>query len=110
MAKKPVNNKRNKTADGSNGSNTGAVLTRYVEQFEHLDKQDEALKEQKKSVNESRKSIAAEAKGEGFDVALIKRLVKDRKDADAAAEREQLYAQYAAAIQLDLFGELKEAA
>ncbi len=50
----------------------GGKIRAFVERIEHLDSEIQELNEQKKEV-------FAEAKGEGFDVKILKEIVKLRK-------------------------------
>jgi uncharacterized protein (UPF0335 family) len=78
-------------------SNSGGAVARYVERYENLD-------ERKADLAEDYKQLGAEVKAEGFDAAVIKQLVKLRRD-EKARKRFALVQTYAAACQLDLFGE-----
>lgn len=77
-------------------SNTNKVLLDYVQRFE-------LLNVTKENLSEDFKELARQAKGEGFDVATIKELVKVRKNEEKARERAQLLSTYASAIQIELF-------
>lgn len=89
---------RKKKPEAEPGSNTNAAILNYVKRLETLEAQKEAL-----AADIS--VVTTQAKNEGFNVALIKRLVKDRKDEEAARARESEYALYCAAVQLSLFSE-----
>lgn len=82
---------------GTGRNNINAVIKRYVQRLEVLEKQKEALTEDFSALNQAIKDDALDAK-------LIKRLVKDRKNIAKARTEAQMYERYCAAIQLDLFG------
>ena len=70
----------------------GARIRSFVERIEHLDGELAELNEQKKEV-------FAEAKGEGFDVKILKEIIKLRKqDQDEREERESLLDLYMRAM------------
>ena len=59
----------------------------------------EQVEEELKALNEGRKEIFAEAKGEGFDVKVIKEILKLRKqDKDERDEQESLLDLYMRAM------------
>lgn len=59
----------------------------------------EQLEEELKALNEGRKEIFAEAKGEGFDVKVLKEILKLRKqDKDERDEQESLLDLYMRAM------------
>ncbi|CCE02634.1 DUF2312 domain-containing protein [Bradyrhizobium sp. STM 3809] len=71
----------------------GARLRSFIERIEHLDGELAELNEQKKEV-------FAEAKGEGFDVKILKEIIKLRKqDQDERDEHETLLDTYLRAIE-----------
>src|SRR4051794_11353719 len=71
----------------------GARIRSFVERIEHLDGELAELNEQKKEV-------FAEAKGEGFDVKILKEIIKLRKqDQDERDERESLLDLYMRAME-----------
>jgi uncharacterized protein (UPF0335 family) len=64
----------------------------------------ERLEEEKKGLADDIKDIYAEAKGTGFDVKTLRKLVRLRKmDAEKRREEEELIDLYKAAIGLDVF-------
>ncbi|CCD86434.1 conserved protein of unknown function [Bradyrhizobium sp. ORS 285] len=70
----------------------GARIRSFVERIEHLDGELAELNEQKKEV-------FAEAKGEGFDVKILKEIIKLRKqDQDERDEHETLLDTYLRAM------------
>lgn len=78
----------------SNGANfvVGLQLRSIVERIERLE-------EEKKTIADDIKDVYAEAKGNGFDAATIREIVKLRKiDRDVRAEREALLDIYKAAL------------
>ncbi|UFZ05390.1 DUF2312 domain-containing protein [Bradyrhizobium ontarionense] len=71
----------------------GARIRSFVERIEHLDGELAELNEQKKEV-------FAEAKGEGFDVKILKEIIKLRKqDQDERDEHETLLDTYLRAME-----------
>ena len=65
-----------------------------VERIEHLDTELQEL-------NESKKEVFAEAKAEGFDVKILKEIIKLRKqDKDERLERETLLDLYMRAMEI----------
>ncbi len=79
----------------------GGKIRSFVERVENIDGELQELNEQKKEV-------FAEAKGEGFDVKILKEIIKLRKqDEDERDERESLLDLYMRAM--DTASEEKEA-
>ena len=71
----------------------GSKIRAFVERIENLDNEVQELNEQKKEV-------FAEAKGEGFDVKILKEIVKLRKqDQEERDERESLLDLYMRAME-----------
>jgi len=71
----------------------GGKIRSFVERVENIDGELAELNEQKKEV-------FAEAKGEGFDVKILKEIIKLRKqDADERDERESLLDLYMRAME-----------
>jgi uncharacterized protein (UPF0335 family) len=71
----------------------GGKIRAFVERIENLDSELQELNEQKKEV-------FAEAKGEGFDVKILKEIIKLRKqDQDERDERESLLDLYMRAME-----------
>ena len=71
----------------------GGKIRSFVERIENLDSEMQELSEQKKEV-------FAEAKGEGFDVKILKEIIKLRKqDQDERDERESLLDLYMRAME-----------
>src|SRR3954463_14658519 len=71
----------------------GGKIRSFVERIENIDGELAELNEQKKEV-------FAEAKGEGFDVKILKEIIKLRKqDADERDERESLLDTYLRAME-----------
>lgn len=63
----------------------------------------ERMNEEKAAINADLSEIYAEAKGNGFDTKVIKKIVADRaKDHSARLEFEALYELYATAIGMDV--------
>ncbi len=74
------------------GGIAGDRLRSFVERIEHLD-------EEIKGLNEDKKDVFAEAKGEGFDVKVLKEVIRLRKlDRDERDERESLLDVYMHAL------------
>ena len=84
------------------GGVAGDQLRAFVERIEHIE-------EEIKGLSEDKKEIFAEAKGEGFDVKILKEVIRIRKqDQEQREEHESLLEVY-----LDALGTaepLKEAA
>ena len=71
----------------------GGKIRAFVERIENLDTEIQELNEQKKEV-------FAEAKGDGFDVKILKEIVKLRKqDAEERDEREGMLDLYMRAME-----------
>ena len=71
----------------------GARIRSFVERIEHLETEMQEISEQKKEV-------FAEAKGEGFDVKILKEIIKLRKeDKDARDEHDSLLDAYMRALE-----------
>lgn len=71
----------------------GGKIRSFIERIENLDTELQELNEQKKEV-------FSEAKGEGFDVKILKEIVKLRKqDQDERDERESLLDLYMRAME-----------
>jgi uncharacterized protein (UPF0335 family) len=69
-------------------SNVAAILRAYIERTERIN-------EEIKGLNDDKRDIFAEAKGNGFDVAAIKEIVKIRaQDPDKLAERDAVLETY----------------
>src|SRR5260370_34721411 len=65
----------------------------FIERIEHID-------EELKALNEGKKEVFSEAKGEGFDVKVLKEILRLRKqDQDERDERDSLLDLYLRAIQ-----------
>ena len=73
----------------------GGRIRSFVERIEHLDSELQEL-------NESKKEVFAEAKGEGFDVKILKEIIKLRKqDKDERDERDSLLDLYMRALETE---------
>ncbi len=76
------------TNDGIAGSRIFSIIERI-----------EQLEEEIKALNEGKKEVFAEAKGEGYDVKVLKEVLKLRKlDGDERDEQESLLDLYMRAI------------
>ena len=77
----------------SNVTIPGGKIRAFVERIENLDTEIQELNEQKKEV-------FAEAKGDGFDVKILKEIIKLRKqDQEERDERESLLDLYMRAME-----------
>ena len=75
------------------GGVAGDQLRAFVERIEHIE-------EEIKSLTEDKKEIFAEAKGEGFDVKILKEVIRIRKqDQEERQEHESLLEVYLHAIE-----------
>jgi uncharacterized protein (UPF0335 family) len=73
----------------------GIAGTRILSLIERI----EQLEEEIKALNEGKKEVFAEAKGEGYDVKILKEILKIRKlDRDERDEQESLLDLYMRAI------------
>jgi uncharacterized protein (UPF0335 family) len=75
------------------GGVAGDQLRAFVERIEHIE-------EELRSLTEDKKEIFAEAKGEGFDVKILKEVIRIRKqDHDERQEHESLLEVYLHALE-----------
>jgi uncharacterized protein (UPF0335 family) len=75
------------------GGIAGDQLRAFVERIEHVE-------EEIKSLTEDKKEIFAEAKGEGFDVKILKEVIRIRKqDKEERQEHESLLEVYLHALE-----------
>ena len=75
------------------GGVAGDQLRAFVERIEHIE-------EEIKSLMEDKKEILAEAKGEGFDVKILKDVIRIRKqDQEERQEHESLLEVYLHALE-----------
>ena len=75
------------------GGVAGDQLRAFVERIEHVE-------EEIKALTEGKKEIYAEAKGEGYDVKILKEVIRIRKqDAKERDEKESLVDLYLHALQ-----------
>jgi uncharacterized protein (UPF0335 family) len=88
-----VSNVKKVAGEIQKGSNSaGARLRSIVDRIEKLE-------EEKAAVGADIKDVYAEAKGAGFDPAVLRMLIRNRKeDADTMAERQELLDLYTHAI------------
>jgi len=71
----------------------GDRIRSFIERLEHID-------EEIKALNEGKKEVLAEAKGEGFDVKVLKEILRLRKlDQDEREEHESLLDLYLRAME-----------
>ncbi len=71
---------------------TAGELRQFVERYERLD-------EEKKAIAEQQKEVMAEAKGRGYDVTIIRRIIALRKrDENDIAEEEAVLEMYKEAM------------
>lgn len=72
---------------------TSAELRQFIEQYE-------ALESEKKDIAEQQKEVMLEAKGRGYDVKVIKKLIAERKrDKEDLAEEQSILEIYRAALE-----------
>mgnify|MGYP003626684908 CR=1 FL=1 len=70
----------------------GAELRQFIERFERLEAE-------KKDIADAQKEVMAEAKGRGYDVKVLRKVIALRKrDADDIAEEEAVLEMYKAAL------------
>jgi uncharacterized protein (UPF0335 family) len=71
----------------------GDRIRSFIERIEHID-------EEIKALNEGKKDVLSEAKGEGFDVKVLKEILRLRKqDKDERDEHESLLDLYLRAME-----------
>ncbi len=71
----------------------GERIRSFIERIEHID-------EEIKALNEGKKEVLAEAKGEGFDVKVLREILRLRKqDKDERDEQETLLDLYLKAME-----------
>ncbi len=81
----------------------GDRICSFIERIEHID-------EEIKAMNEGKKEVLAEAKGEGFDVKVLKEILRLRKlDKDERDEHESLLDLYLKAMESAGASEVKAA-
>ncbi len=81
----------------------GDRICSFIERIEHID-------EEIKAMNEGKKEVLAEAKGEGFDVKVLKEILRLRKlDKDERDEHELLLDLYLKAMESAGASEVKAA-
>lgn len=82
---------QDETSDDKYGIAAGELRS-FIERYERLE-------EEKKEVAEQQKEVMAEAKGRGYDVKVIRKIVALRKrDKDDIAEEEAVLEMYMAAL------------
>lgn len=73
---------------------TAGQLRAIVERYE-------SLETEKKTISEHQKEVLAEAKGNGYDTAVLKRIIAERKkDPDQVAEEELILDLYRQALEM----------
>lgn len=71
-----------------------------AEQLRSIVERYESLEEEKKAVAEAQKEVLAEAKGNGYDTAVLRRIIAERKkDPDQLAEEEAILEIYRQALE-----------
>ena len=71
-----------------------------AEQLRSIVERYESLEEEKKAIAEAQKEVLAEAKGNGYDTAVLRRIIADRKkDPDQLAEEEAILEIYRQALE-----------
>jgi uncharacterized protein (UPF0335 family) len=74
---------------------TAEQLRSYIERYERLE-------EEKQDIADQQKEVLAEAKGCGYDTAIMREIIKLRKmDPDERAEKEAILQVYLEALGLD---------
>ena len=81
------------TAGGNGGGNiAGEELRQFIERYERLEAE-------KKDIADAQKEVMAEAKGRGYDVKVIRKIIAIRKrDKDDLDEEEAVMGMYMAAL------------
>ena len=73
-------------------NDAGAELRAFIERYEHLEAE-------KKDIADQMKEVMAEAKGRGYDVKILRKVIALRKrDKDDIAEEEAVLEMYKAAL------------
>ena len=81
----------------------GDRIRSFIERVEHID-------EEIKALNEGKKEVWSEAKGEGFDVKVLKEILRLRKqDKDERDEQESLLDLYLRAMEVPAASQAKAA-
>ena len=81
----------------------GERIRSFIERVEHID-------EEIKTLNEGKKEVFAEAKGEGFNVKVLREILRLRKqDKDERDEQESLLHLYLRAMESDRPSQAKAA-
>jgi len=81
----------------------GDHIRSFIERIEHID-------EEIKALNEGKKEVLSEAKGEGFDVKVLKEILRLRKqDKDERDEHESLLELYLRAMEAAVPSQAKAA-
>lgn len=89
----------NTNADAAEPSDADATLTATGARLRSFIERVERLEEEKKALAEDIKEVYAEAKGHGFDVKILRKIVALRKkDPDDRAEEEALLDTYMSAL------------
>lgn len=71
-----------------------------AEQLRSIVERYESLEEEKKAIAEAQKEVLAEAKGNGYDTAVLRRIIAERKkDPDQLAEEEAILEIYRQALE-----------
>lgn len=71
---------------------TASELRQFIDRYEHLEAE-------KKDITEQQKEVMAEAKGRGYDTAVLRKVIALRKrTADDIAEEEAVLEMYKAAL------------
>ncbi|WP_323036985.1 DUF2312 domain-containing protein [Pararhodobacter sp.] len=74
---------------------TADELRQFIERFEHLDAE-------KKDIADQQKEVMAEAKGRGYDVAVLRKIIALRKrEPNDIAEEEAVMELYKAALGME---------
>jgi len=87
------------TSDGEPRPNEAGDIILAADRLKSFIERVERLEEEKKGLSDDIKEVYSEAKGSGFDVAIMRLIVKLRKmDSDAVAERDLLLETYKRAL------------
>jgi uncharacterized protein (UPF0335 family) len=86
----------NEPREGHNSAVNAGHLRAFIERIEKLE-------EEKRAIADDVKDVYAEAKGNGFDAKIIRKIVAMRRmDRDKRREEEEILALYCDALQMDL--------
>ena len=82
----------------------GAVAQAAKDQLKAIVERVERLAEEKKTISDDIRDVFAEAKGNGFDVKALRKIIRLRaQDANERAEEQTILETYALALGMDIF-------